>query len=178
MIAGRKIFLLLLLVTFGTTISGLSSKARAAPADEMVRFIHPTGAFSLSIPKSWGLGVPFPPASNVFTFKPPGNAQFTVSITQNLRLPPEFPLKLVTLMFPDERPVSEPVRERGQGWNSIRQDFQNEINGQSVVWLAKFYGFGANAIAITLSDTKDNIGKFTEVFETVTNSIEFHEAQK
>lgn len=142
---------------------------------EAIRFRHPTGVFSISIPKSWGSGTPFPANPNVFTFSPPGGYEFTISITQNLNLPAEYPISAVTFMFPDETPITQPTREKGNGWNSIRQDFEKRINNKTWVWFAKFYGFKSNAIAITLNDTKDNIEKFREAFEAITKSIEFDE---
>jgi hypothetical protein len=163
------LFLGLLGITFLYMIPSLA----CADTQETIRFTHPTRVFSISIPKSWGSGTPFPADPNVFTFCPPGGYQFTISITQNLNLPAEYPMEAVTFMFPDETPITQPTREKGNGWNSIRQDFEKETKNKTWVWFAKFYGFKSNAIAITLNDTKENIEKYREAFEAITKSIQF-----
>ena len=176
--SSRSVIDWLLIIVMATAISYLPlSSVIATSSNELTRFKHPTGVFTLSIPKNWGSGVPFQANPNVFTFKPSSSSEFTVSITQNLKLPSELPMTTVEFMFPDETPISKPIREKGNGWNSISQDFERKIAGKTWVWLAKFYGFRTNDIAINFNDTKENIDKFRALFEAVTNSIEFHEEQ-
>ncbi len=137
-------------------------------------FKHPSKAFTIDIPTNWGKGKQFQHNPNVFTFYPSESSEFTVSITQNLNLPPELPIAVVKMMFPQETPISEPKRRKGKGWNSIRQDFKGTKNGKSWIWLTEFYGVGSNAIAITLSDSKENIDKYKDLFEEIVNTISFN----
>jgi len=142
-------------------------------ANDLAIFKHPSGVFEIAIPKAWGKGTPFKPDPSVFTFYPSENSEFTVSITPKLNLPSELPLKVVKFMFPEEKPISEPKREKGDGWNSIRQDFESTKNNKTRVWLGKFYGYKSRAISITLSDSKENINGHKEVFERIVSSIVF-----
>ena len=145
--------------------------------DELERwytFKHPSKVFTISIPTNWGKSKQFQHNPNVFTFYPSQSSEFTISITQNLNLPTELPIATVKMMFPQETPISEPKRKKGKGWNSIRQDFKGTKNGKSWIWLAEFYGFGSNAIAITLSDSKENIDKYKDLFEEIVNTLSFN----
>jgi hypothetical protein len=137
-------------------------------------FKHPSGVFTVNIPKEWGEGIPFQYDPNIFTFKPSESSELTISITQNLNLPSELPMRVVSLMFPDEKPLSEPKREKGDSWNSIRQDFEKTIDGKTRIWLGQFYGFHMNAIAITLSDSKENIEQHKITFKKIVSSIKFN----
>jgi hypothetical protein len=137
-------------------------------------FKHPTGVFALSIPRSWGPGVPFSENPNVFSFKRTGGCKLEMSITHNFTLPSELPMRIVTSMFRDGTPITEAIREEGSCWNSIRQDFETIEGGKPMVWLASFYGFQHNCIIITLNGSRDNIDKFRSKFEAITKSIEFN----
>lgn len=158
-----RIFFLSLLLIFPLNVS----------AREWNTFKHPSGVFTINIPKEWGKGIQFKHNHNVFTFKPTGRSELTISITQNLNLPSELPIRVVQLMFPEETPISKPKRDKGKWWNSIRQDFEGTKNGKPWIWLGKFYGFGTNAIAITLSDSKKEIEKHKLIFGKITSSISF-----
>ena len=140
---------------------------------QWIKFNHPSKVFTIDVPKSWGKANQFKYDPNVFSFYPSDSSEFTVSITENLNLPKELPYSAVKMMFPTETPTNEPKRNNGAGWNSIRQDFKGMKSGKDWVWFSVFYGFGSNAIAITLSDSADKIGKHKEVFEAIMHSIVF-----
>ncbi|OGS19919.1 MAG: hypothetical protein A2252_11405 [Elusimicrobia bacterium RIFOXYA2_FULL_39_19] len=142
--------------------------------NECFIFEHPTKVFKIAIPVQWGKPEKVNHYPNIFTFYPSKSSQFTVSITQNLNLPKELPVKIMKMMFPQETPISQLERNRGFGWNSIRQDYQGTNNGNPRMWFAVFYGVGSNFIAITLSDSPENISNYKEVFDKTVNNIAFN----
>jgi hypothetical protein len=144
-----------------------------ADADEWSTFRHPSGVFTIKIPTTWGKGVRFSDDPGVYTFKPSLSAELRVTTNRIVNLPPELPMDFVRWMFPKETPISTPKREKGDGWNSIRQDFRGTLGGKKWVWLARFYGFEKNVVVITLSDRKENIKRHRPVFEEITNSVSF-----
>lgn len=141
---------------------------------QCVKFEHPTKAFTLNVPASWGKPHKFKYNPNVFSFYPSETAEFTVSISQNLNLSAELPASVAKMMFPEETPFTELKRNSGEGWNSIRQDYKGTKKGKSWAWLAVFYGTGSNAIAITLSDSAESINSHKELFERTVDSIAFN----
>ncbi|MFH2138612.1 MAG: hypothetical protein ABII88_08895 [Candidatus Omnitrophota bacterium] len=140
-----------------------------------VTFNHPSNIFTIKVPIEWGNANPLQHDVNVFSFSPSQSCEFTVSISQHLFLPKELPLDTVQMMFPSEVPITMPKRRSGEGWNFIRQDYQGEKNGEKWIWLAVFYGVDSNAIAMTLSDSSENIDAYKNIFEKIINSIAFNE---
>ncbi len=138
-------------------------------------FKHPSGVFSIDVLKEWGKGIQYSQDPNVFSFQPTNTSELTISIAQDLKyMSKDMLIKYVKLMFPKERPISKAKWSKGYAWNSIRQDFEEKKNGRPRIWLVKFYEFGTNIIAITLSDSKENIDNHKLIFEQISDSIAFN----
>ena len=147
--------------------------ASPASVEELKLFQHPSGIFEIMVPADWNISHPMG-GNNITTFNPKnGKADLTISVSKNLNLPSELPEFTVTSMFPNEIPISKLTRRRGQNWNSIRQDWSGINNGVKTIWLAEFFGYKTNAIAITLSDEEIAIANQKDLFERIVRSIKF-----
>jgi hypothetical protein len=133
----------------------------------------PTKAFTIEVPATWTAE----PAndmgfSQIVSFKlPDAEMAFTVSITPNLQLPEELPLDLLKLYFPPEAKLSEPRREKGEGWNSVRQEATAEMRGVSRTWLGAFWGVGSTMVALTFSGKSGTVEMQRLVFERIVKSM-------
>jgi hypothetical protein len=135
----------------------------------------PTKTFTMEVPATWTAqpadDVGF---SQIVSFKlPDADMAFTVSITPNLQLPEELPLDLLKLYFPPEAKLSEPRREKREGWNSVRQETSAEMRGVPRTWLGAFYGVGSTMIALTFSGKSGTVEMQRLVFERIVKSVKF-----
>jgi hypothetical protein len=135
----------------------------------------PTGTFSLELPASWVAEAPDDMGfAQIVGFKLPHEATaFTISITPDLRLPEELPLSLLELYFPPQARLGEARREKGAGWNSVRQEASADTGGGPRTWLGAFYSVGSTMFAITLSDGSAQIEARRPTFERIVSSIRF-----
>lgn len=140
----------------------------------------PAKTFTIEVPSTWK---PKPPDDMgfgqivSFELPDPGMA-FTISITPNLQLPEEVPLDLLKLFFPPEATLSEPRRDKGDGWNRVRQEAKAGTGGESRTWLGAFYGVGSTMVAFTFSGKSPDVEMQRLIFDRVLTSLRFRPVPK
>ncbi len=150
----------------------------AASASEMWQLYQdPTRTVSLDVPASWGTATETDQgSSHVISFQPPdGTAEFTVSITPNLHLPVELPLRSGAPFFPEGATLGDPTREVGTGWNAVRQEATAHAQGATRTWLGSFHGTASTMVALTLSDDSAHVEDLRAVFDRIVQSVRFRE---
>jgi len=160
---GNMRFIVILLLLFSSNLLSL----------EFTPYEDESKVYNILVPSSWQKSHPTG-QKNIITFSPKeGGVELTLSLTQNLNLPPVFPEKYAALMFPNEKPITKAIRRNGKNWNSIRQDWAGLKGPFKTIWLAEFIGYKTNAIVITLSANEADIGNYKEPFEKMVGSLSF-----
>jgi hypothetical protein len=140
----------------------------------------PTRTFTMAVPATWTAQPPDDMGfSQIISFKlPDAEMAFTISITPNLQLPEELPPDLLRLYFPPEAKLGDARREKGDGWNRVRQEAQAEMRGESRTWLGAFYGVGSTMVALTFSGKSPSVEMERLVFDRIVASLKFRSVSK
>ena len=140
----------------------------------------PTKTFTIDVPATWTAEPPDDMGfSQIVSFKLPDSGMaFTISVTPDLQLPEELPPELLRLYFPPEAKLGEPRREKGDGWNSVRQEAKADMRGESRTWLGAFYGVGSTMVALTFSGKSPRVEMERLVFDRIVASVKFRAISK
>jgi hypothetical protein len=154
--------------------------AASAVAGEWQAYEDPTGTIALEVPESWWPGEPADMGfSHIVAFDlPDRGAQFTISITPNLRLPDELPLGSLEVFFPPDAKLGTPRRRRGEGWNAVLLEATRGNGAPARTWLGAFFGVGSTMVAVTLSGESGTIDSRRSVFERIVASMRFRSPRR